>query len=52
VDNPFTIETLNTDISLSVFNGTRDSVSRKNRPFTTADELLKRVPGYKAPVNA
>ncbi len=51
VDNPFSNETLSLDISLSVYNGPRDSISRKMRPFTTPDQLLKRVPGYKGAEN-
>ena len=45
--NPFTQETLKKDISLSVYNGTKDLVNRKPRPATTQDQLLRRIPGWK-----
>lgn len=37
-------------ISLSVYNGPKEMASRKPRPVTTQDALLRRLPGWKKPV--
>jgi hypothetical protein len=50
VDNPFSSETLQRDISLSVYNTPKKLVEVKERPVITQDYLLRGMKGYKAPV--
>jgi len=47
IDNPFTSETLNRDISLSVYNTPKKMVEVKERPVITSDYLLRSLKGYK-----
>ncbi len=49
VDNPFTSESLNRDISLSVYNTPKKLVENKERPAITSDYLLRNIKGYKPP---
>lgn len=49
LDNPFSSETLNRDISLSVFSTPKKIVDVKERPVVTSDYLLRNVKGYKPP---
>lgn len=50
VNNPFTLENCASHISLSVYNQPEMLVKRRPRPVSTQDQLLRRLPGWKAPV--
>lgn len=52
IDNPFSSETLNRDISLSVYNTPKKLVEIKERPVITQDYLLRGIKGYKPPTAA
>lgn len=49
IDNPFSSETLQRDISLSVYNTPKKMVEVKERPVITQDYLLRGMKGYKTP---
>lgn len=49
INNPFTEENCDSQISLSVYNGPQQIVAKKPRPITTQDALLRRIPGWKPP---
>lgn len=46
-DNPFTPEKVKSQISLSVYNRPHSMAHRRNRTHFTADELVRKQPGWK-----
>ena len=48
-DNPFTPDKVSTQISLSVYNRPSSVANRRPRTAYTADELVRKQPGWKPP---